>query len=169
MIKAGILSDTHLTKLTSEFLQRAKQCFFDCDVIIHAGDFVDISLLDAFQGKTVHAVHGNCCSRNTLAALPDQKTFQLGDFTIGVTHGNRLGRHADNIESGLWNVFPEADCVIYGHTHNAVCHRTPGEQGKLIINPGAFQMVSRYGVPCSYAILEAGEQLKGSIHELPLG
>ncbi|MCI5168408.1 MAG: hypothetical protein D3903_20530, partial [Candidatus Electrothrix sp. GM3_4] len=55
------------------------------------------------------------------------------------------------------------------YTHNAVCHRTPGEQGKLIINPGAFQMVSRYGIPCSYAILEAGEQLKGALHELPLG
>ena len=166
MIKAGILSDTHLTKVTQEFLQRAEQCFSDCDVIVHAGDLVDLSLLEAFQGKIVHAVHGNCCSGSTRTALPDRWTFQLGDFTVGVTHGNRLGRYAENIESGLWNVFPEADCMIYGHTHQAVCYRTAG---KLIINPGAFQMVSRYGVPCSYAILEAGEQLRGTLHELPLG
>ncbi|MCI5207925.1 MAG: YfcE family phosphodiesterase [Candidatus Electrothrix sp. ATG2] len=168
MIKAGILSDTHLTKVNEKFLQRVEQCFSDCDVIIHAGDFVDISLLDVFSGKTVHAVHGNCCNGTTRTTLPSRQTVQLGDFTVGVAHGNRLGGHAENIESGLLDIFPEADCVIYGHTHNAVCHRTPGEQGKLIINPGAFQMISRYGVPCSYAILEAGEQLKGSLHELPL-
>ncbi len=163
MIKAGILSDTHLTKIDNNFLQCVEQCFADCETIIHAGDFVDISLLEAFQGKVVHAVHGNCCTRSTLAALPSQKTFQLGDFIIGVTHGNGLGH---DIESALWDLFPETDCMIYGHTHQAVCHQIAG---KLIINPGAFQMISRYGVPCSYAILEAGEQLKGSIHELPLG
>ena len=64
MIRAGILSDTHLTKVNQEFLQRVEHCFADCDVIIHAGDLVDLSLLDAFQGKTVHAVHGNCCTTN---------------------------------------------------------------------------------------------------------
>ena len=162
MIKAGILSDTHLTKVTGKLLQRIDQCFADCDVIIHAGDLVDISLLDVFEGRPLHAVHGNCCTRKTLAGLPNQHTFQLGKFTIGLTHGNGLG---NDIESGLLDIFSEADCMIYGHTHQAVCHWIAG---KLIINPGAFQMVSRYGVPCSYAILEAGEQLKGSIHELPL-
>jgi len=162
MMKAGILSDTHLTRVNKEFIERVECCFSDCDIIVHAGDLVDLSLLDAFQGKIVHAVHGNCCTGSTRAALPGQCIFQLGDFTVGVTHGNRLGY---DIESGLWDLFPEADCMIYGHTHQAVCHR---HAGKLIINPGAFQMVSRYGVPCSYAILEAGEQLKGSLHELPL-
>ena len=162
MIKAGILSDTHLSKPDAAFLERVEHCFSDCDVIIHAGDFVDTSLLDVFQGRTVHAVHGNCCTGNTRAVLPGQHTFRLGNFTVGVTHGNRLGY---DIESGLRALFPEADCLIYGHTHMAVCHRVAG---KLIINPGAFQSISRYGVPCSYAILEAGEELKGSLHELPL-
>ena len=162
MIKAGILSDTHLTTVNKEFLQRVEHCFADCDVIIHAGDLVDLSLLDAFQGKTVHAVHGNCCTINTCYALPSQLTVQLGDFTIGVTHGNRLGY---DIESRLLDLFPEADCMIYGHTHQAVCHQVAG---KLIINPGAFLSISRYGMPCTYAILEAGKQLKGSLHELPL-
>lgn len=162
MIRAGILSDTHLSQPNKEFIERVEQCFSDCDVIIHAGDLVDISILEIFQDKTVYAVHGNCCTRSTLAARPSQQTFQLGNFTIGVTHGNGLGH---DIESALWDLFPEADCMIYGHTHQAVCHR---HAGKMIINPGAFQMVSRYGVPCSYAILEAGEQLRGSLHELPL-
>lgn len=162
MIKAGILSDTHLTQVNKEFLQRIEHCFSDCDVIIHAGDLVDTSVLDAFQGKIIHAVYGNCCPGSVRSVLPSQCTFQLEGFTIGITHGNGLGH---DIEAALWDLFPEADCMIYGHTHQAVCHQIAG---KLIINPGAFQMVSEYSVPCSYAILEAGEQLKGSLHELPL-
>jgi hypothetical protein len=162
MIKAGILSDTHLTSLTRDFLRLTEQCFADCDVIIHAGDLVDISVLDAFPGKTVYAVHGNCCGRLARTDLPRQRIFQLGEFTIGVAHGNGLGY---DIESALWDLFPEADCMIYGHTHSPVCHRVAG---KLIINPGAFQNVSRYGVPCTYATLEAGEQLQAALHEAPL-
>jgi putative phosphoesterase len=168
MIKAGILSDTHLSSLNQDFLRLVLRCFADCEVIIHAGDLTDISILDAFEGKTVHAVHGNCCGRAVRAALPGQLSFQLGAFTIGLTHGDRLGRYADNIESGLWNVFPEADCMIYGHTHDAVCHYTPGGLGRLIINPGSFQSSGRYGMPCSYATLEVGTELKGSLHEIPL-
>ena len=163
MIRAGILSDTHLSKPNKEFIERVEQCFSECDVIIHAGDLVDISILDAFQGKIVHAVHGNCCPGSVRTALPSQYTFQLEDFTVGITHGNGLGH---DIESALWDLFPEADCMIYGHTHQAVCHRIAG---KLIINPGAFQSSSKYGVPCSYAMLEVDKQLKGSLHELPLG
>ncbi len=109
-IKAGILSDTHLNGPNRDFIDAAHHCFADCEVIIHAGDLTDISILDIFPGKTVYAVHGNCCGRATRTALQRERTFQLGDFTIGLTHGDRLGRYAANIESGLWNVFPEADC-----------------------------------------------------------
>ncbi|MCI5147777.1 MAG: YfcE family phosphodiesterase, partial [Candidatus Electrothrix sp. AR3] len=35
-------------------------------------------------------------------------------------------------------------------------------------NPGSFQTTGRYGAPCTYAILEAGKELKGTIYELPL-
>lgn len=165
IIKAGILSDTHLTWPTREFLHAVQHCFADCEVIIHAGDITDLSLLEAFPFRTVHAVHGNCCGRGGRAGLTEQRTFQLGDFTVGLLHGHRLGRYADTIESGLCEVFPEADCVIYGHTHDPVCHRVAGQ---LVINPGSFQTGGRYGVPCSYAILEAGVELKGGLHEFPL-
>lgn len=162
MIKAGILSDTHLTRVSTDFLQAVQQCFADCEVIIHAGDIVDVFTLDVFRGKTVHAVHGNCCGSSTQTVLPDQLEFNLGRFNIAVAHGHRFGRYADDIEPGLLAHFPEADCVIYGHTHEPVCRH---ERGQLIINPGSFQLNSRYGVPCTYAILEADKELHGSIRE----
>jgi uncharacterized protein len=162
MMKAGILSDTHLTRITPEFRHAVHQCFAECDVIIHGGDIIDTAVLESFPEKTVYAVHGNCCSTATRTALPEQQSFELAGFQIGLTHGNQLGA---DIESGLIGLFPEADCLIYGHTHRAVCHRVAD---KLIINPGSFQITSRYGTACTYAILELGETLKGRIYEFSL-
>lgn len=165
MIKAGILSDTHLSSVTPDFAKAVRRCFHDCEVIIHAGDITDAAVLDAFQDKTVYAVHGNCCSQSSPALLPAEQSFLLGGFKIGLVHGDRFGRYGGDIEPGLLAHFLDEDCLIYGHTHNAVCRWT---EGRLIINPGSFQLAGRYGNPCTYAILEAGEELKGSIHEFPL-
>jgi putative phosphoesterase len=161
MIKAGILSDTHLTRITPEFLHAVQQCFAECDVIIHGGDIIDAAVLESFPGKTVYAVHGNCCHSATRTALPEQQRFSLAGFNFGLTHGNQLGA---DIESGLIALFPEADCLIYGHTHRAVCHRVAG---RLVVNPGAFQTTGRYGAPCTYALLEIGKSLMGRIYEFP--
>lgn len=161
MIRAGILSDTHLMGLNENFKQLVQHCFAGCDAIIHAGDLTDISLLDAFHDKTVYAVHGNMCNGIVYSTLPTQLSFQLGEFTIGVTHGAGLGH---DIESALWDLFPEADCMIYGHTHRAVCHRIAD---RLIINPGSFQATGRYGAPGTYATLEVGDTLQAAIHEVP--
>lgn len=139
----------------------AVHCFKDCDVIIHAGDLVDIAVLDIFSGKKIYAVHGNMCNSKTANTLPGQTTFQLEQFTVGLVHGAGLGF---DIELRLWDLFPEADCMIYGHTHRAVCHR----QGKaLIINPGSFQKPSPYGGGGTYAILEIDNSMHGAIYEVP--
>lgn len=161
-IKAGILSDTHLSSADDAFIRLTRECFADCEVIIHAGDLTSIAVLDAFAGKLVYAVHGNMCDVNSFLALPPRTTFQLGRFTIGLTHGSGLGL---DIEPQLRDLFPEADCMIYGHTHRPVCHR---QGGVLIINPGIFHASSPHGSPGTYAILEAGTELRAAIHQVPV-
>ena len=161
VIKAGVLSDTHLIRPDSRFQQQIEQCFQACDVIIHAGDITDPSVLELFHGRPLYAVHGNMCSHEIRAHYPETRLFTLNRFTIGLTHGARLGH---DIESGLWKLFPEADCMIYGHTHQPVCHF----HGKtLFLNPGSFQATGRYGAPGTYAILEVGDQLRGRLYEIP--
>jgi len=161
-IRAGILSDTHLHTSSEHFLELATRCFVDCDVIFHAGDLTDMAVLDAFAGKKIVAVHGNMCSLAVKKQLPTATTFTLAGHVIGLTHGAGLGY---DIEAALWDLFPEADCVVYGHTHRPVVHR---QGGRLIINPGSFQPTSRYGAPGTYVILEAGDRLRARLHELPL-
>jgi uncharacterized protein len=161
MIRAGVLSDTHLIRPDKSFSKQVHDCFDNCDVIIHAGDLTALAVLDAFHPKTIHAVCGNMCEHAVRARYPEQLLFQLGRFTIGLTHGAGLGQ---DIEDSLWNIFPEADCIIYGHTHRPVCHR----HGKsLFLNPGCFQATSRFGAAGTFAILEAGSELSARIFEIP--
>jgi putative phosphoesterase len=160
-LRAGILSDTHIHMPAPLFSEMAEHCFADCEVIIHAGDLTDMAVLDAFAGKKIFAVHGNMCSLATKTHLPTATTFELAGHVIGLTHGAQLGY---DIEAGLWDLFPEADCVIYGHTHRPVIHR---QGGRLVINPGSFQATGRWGAPGTYAILEADDRLSATLHEVP--
>jgi len=161
MIRAGVLSDTHLNRPDKKFSKQVRDCFHNCDVIIHAGDLTAPSILEVFRDKTIYAVSGNMCDGTARMQYPEQLVFALGSFTIGLTHGARLGQ---DIEAALWNLFPEADCLIYGHTHRPACHR----HGKtLFLNPGSFQATSRYGAPGTFAILEAGDELSARIFNIP--
>ncbi len=76
----GILSDTHLTRLTPEFSARVDCCFKGVSIILHAGDLTEPSILQAFASREVHAVHGNMCSHASRRLLPTKKTIQLGHF-----------------------------------------------------------------------------------------
>jgi putative phosphoesterase len=161
LIRAGVLADTHLIRPDSRFKKQITQCFHDCDVIIHAGDLTDLSVLEVFHGKPLYAVHGNMCNSEARARHPEQLLFALNRFVIGLTHGAGLGQ---DIENSLWNLFPEANCMIYGHTHRPACHY----HGKvLFLNPGSFQATSHYGAAGTFAVLEAGDELRARLFEVP--
>ena len=160
-IRAAVLSDTHLSRPDNRFQQQIKACFQACDVIVHAGDLTDPSVLEPFHDKIVYAVHGNMCNMAARTRHPARLMFSLGRFTIGLAHGAGLG---PDIETALWTLFPEADCLIYGHTHRPVCRRYGPA---LMLNPGSFQSTGRYGAPGSYAILEAGDELRGQLFSVP--
>ena len=159
--RIGILSDTHLDTVSDHFKTIATSCFAETSMILHAGDLTSLAILDVFPDKEVHAVHGNMCTRKTCKALPTHKTIEVGGFTIGLVH--RVGNSYD-FEDRLIELFPEADCIVYGHTHHPVCHRI----GKILyLNPGSFFSTGRYGAPPTYGILEVDtNSLRGAIHRV---
>ncbi|HIJ90836.1 MAG: metallophosphatase family protein [Desulfobulbaceae bacterium] len=158
--KIGILSDTHLTAPSETFKKIAEACFHDTDMILHAGDLTDPEILTVFSGKEVHAVHGNMCSTLACQHLPSHKEIKVGGFTIGLIH--RVGNTYD-FEKRLIDIFPEADCIVYGHTHKPVCHRLGGV---LYINPGSFTGTGYYGAGGTFAVLEVGETLQAQIYQI---
>ena len=162
MTRIGILSDTHISSPSPWFIDQARHAFKDCSVILHAGDLTDISILDIFKGKDVHAVHGNMCDSSSYHSLPTDIIIKIDGYSIGLCHGAGA-RH--NIEERMWNLFPTVDCIVYGHTHFAANHRIAKT---LFINPGSFSNTGRYGAQGSYAILETSpDGLKASLYQLP--
>ena len=161
MITVGILADTHLAAANEPFRRQCAAAFDGCDIIIHAGDLTDASILTAFKGKEIHAVCGNMCNRHTRQTLPEEKVIVLDGFVIGVTHGAGP-RHT--IEDRVLLRFPEADCIVFGHTHTPMCQKIGGT---LLINPGSFQGTGTYGAPGTYAILKIDKNgLDAGIHSL---
>jgi putative phosphoesterase len=162
MIRVGILSDTHLQTGSEAFARQCAAAFAGCDTIIHAGDLVDTAILRAFKGKDIHAVRGNMCNRDTRQALPETKRIILAGYSIGITHGAGP-RH--NIEERVFELFPAADCIIFGHTHEPVVRRF---SGTLLINPGSFSGTGRHGAAGTYALLTIDANgLRASIHSVP--
>jgi putative phosphoesterase len=158
MITIGVLSDTHLTGPSQLFREKVKHCFAEVDMILHAGDLTQISVLEVFGNKKIHAVHGNMCGYQAQIDLPAKKIIEVSGFQIALTHGASFSR---NVEEQLYSEFGPVDCIVYGHTHRAVSHWV----GKtLFINPGSFSATGRYGASGTYAIISVGEKLSGKIH-----
>jgi putative phosphoesterase len=157
----GILSDTHLNSAGKLFQEQVAACFGSVDLILHAGDLTSPSILKAFGDREVLAVHGNMCDRRSQTTLPAQRVLEIEGFTIVLLHGHAFGY--SNLEERVFTAFGEADCIVYGHTHRAVCHRLGGV---LFINPGSFTAPGRHGAPPTYALLRVGEELTGEIREV---
>ncbi len=154
--RIGILSDTHLSQPSELFKAHVETCFSDVSIIFHAGDLTSGAILSTFSGKELYAVHGNMCDMSARNQLPAVRKITINNFTIILTHGYGYGYH--DIEDRLFSEFAEADCIVYGHTHKAVCHRLGHI---LFINPGSF------GRSGSYAILEIDSELHGRIKQVP--
>ena len=68
----GLISDTHVPKRAICIPQKVFEVFKNADFIIHAGDLVEMSVIDDLeQIAPVLAVHGNMDSLDVKNALPE--------------------------------------------------------------------------------------------------
>jgi hypothetical protein len=159
MIKIGVLSDTHFSGLQESlpFLEwLTTQYFFDCEIILHAGDMVDPEILFAFGPRKVYAVQGNMDSAAT--GVPLRRIIEVGGFRIGLVHG--WGPPA-GLEDRILKEFhgERIDGAVYGHSHLPLCVR---REGILLFNPGS--PTDRRRAPFhSVGILTVGASLEGRI------
>ena len=132
-MELAIISDTHMPRgdraIPASCLQRCREA----DLILHAGDLVDISVLRTLHalGPPVHAICGNVDNASTRAILPARLELELEGVRVGMTHvpGPRDGRLAR-----LRRAFPSCQAVVFGHTHMP---EHAEEEGFQIFNPGS--------------------------------
>jgi putative phosphoesterase len=129
----AVISDTHMPRGNRRLPDRCVQRLVEADAILHAGDFMELEVLQAIQalGPPVHAVRGNVDSAQLITRLPLMRTVQLGDTRIGMVHdaGPAKGRLAR-----MRARFPDAHAVVFGHSHIPLHEAADGFQ---IFNPGS--------------------------------
>lgn len=155
-MRIGVLSDTHLTLGDARLpglLARCQEYFSDTELILHAGDVVDPQILHLLP-RPVLAVRGNLDPPD----LPEKRIVTLAGKRIGLIHG--WGAKYD-IEARISRTFAaeKVDCIVYGHSHQPVCHQV---NGILLFNPGS--PTDRRNAPFhSLGILTIGAEITGEI------
>ena len=118
-------------------------------VILHAGDVNGPSTLDELARiAPVEAVRGD--HDRELSGLPLVREMTVEGKRIVIVHGNR-SRWVEELQTLLWTLslgyfrphkalprglrrrFPNADVIVFGHTHTAHMQRV---DGALLFNPG---------------------------------
>ncbi len=159
-MKVGVISDTHIPA-TAPFLPPAVfEIFKNVDLILHAGDIVDLSVLDELRAMApVEAVAGNMDDASGPHGLPAKKLLTLGAFRVGLIHGKwRLDIQKEMIRKE----FGRVDLIVYGHSHAPFWGRV---DGTLFLNPGS-PTDKRYAPYNSVAILDIGGELRAEIVKL---
>lgn len=160
-----LTSDTHLPQRARELPAQLLAQAREADVVIHAGDWVDLAaleLLDA-HSRLLIGVYGNNDGPELRARLPEVARAELGGLRFGVVHetGAAQGR-----ERRCEERFPDLDVLVFGHSHIPWDSTAPG--GLRLLNPDS--PTDRRRQPfCTYmtAVAERGQLSEVRLHRLP--
>ncbi|MCS7124929.1 MAG: metallophosphatase family protein [Candidatus Bathyarchaeota archaeon] len=129
----GLISDTHVPVRAREIPQKVFEIFEKADYIIHAGDLVDLTVIDRLeQIAPVLAVYGNMDGPEIRGKLPKMNSVKVFDWKIGVMHDPGtmfgMGKMREIAKQNGFHV------LVYGHTH----HPNVRWEGEILfINPGS--------------------------------
>jgi len=131
-VEVIVLSDSHLRAGFAAIGPQVVHAVRDADVVLHAGDITSREALAELERMTTtYAVLGNN-DRDLVGVLPKSRLLELEGVHVALVHdsGAKKGR-----EARLRRRFPEADVVVFGHSHIPIDES--GAQGQLLFNPGS--------------------------------
>ena len=127
-----MLSDSHLAQGIDGLAAEVLTAVARADIVLHTGDITSRQALADLEAMAeTYAVLGNN-DRGLDELLPESRLLELGGVRIAMVHdsGTRAGR-----PRRLHRRFPDADLVVFGHSHVPVDE--VGENGQLLFNPGS--------------------------------
>lgn len=131
--RIAVLADTHVTRGGSRRLPDRTYAVLDgADQIWHAGDVVIPELLDELAGfAPVVAVLGNN-DHELVGTLPERVEEVVDGVRLAMVHDSGASKGREN-RVRRW--FPDADLVIFGHSHLPI--DASGTDGQRLLNPGS--------------------------------
>lgn len=156
-----MISDTHVPTKARDLPDSVWAEVDAADVVVHAGDWVEVALLDALESRAdrLVGVHGNNDEPAVRERLPEVAEAELGGLRLAAVHdsGSARGR-----EGRCARRFPAADVLVFGHSH--VPWDTLGPGGLRLLNPGSPTDRRREPV-CTYLTAQVRT---GALHEVTL-
>lgn len=129
-----LLADTHVPRRARDLPPEVWAAVEVADVVLHAGDWVDVALLDALTARARRVVGcwGNNDGADLRARLPEVARVELGGVRFAVVHetGQAAGR-----EARCAAAYPDVDVLVFGHSHIPWDSVAPG--GLRLLNPGS--------------------------------
>ena len=145
-MRIGLLSDTHIPEAMHELWPQVFSELKGVDVILHAGDIYNYSLLDQLEEiAPVYAALGNGDEGSGGRAEQPQDSrvkkswlLNFNNFSIGLTHHIPIPEIPPNLTVKKWKqkLYPtvDLDVLIYGDTH---VEQIDHIDKTLCINPGS--------------------------------
>ena len=130
----AVISDTHMAAGGRRRLpERCVELVRSADLVVHAGDIMSLEALAELEavGPPVRAITGNMDGWELRDRLPAETELELEGVRLAMIHdaGPAAGRLAR-----MRRHFPDADAVVFGHSHIPLHERDGGFQ---IFNPGS--------------------------------
>jgi putative phosphoesterase len=129
-----LIADTHVPKRARALPPVVWEAVESADLVVHAGDWVDISLLDELESRcqALLGCWGNNDGAELRARLPEVGRLEVEGLRLGVVHetGPAAGR-----EARMDLQHPDLDVLVFGHSHIPWDTVTP--TGKRLLNPGS--------------------------------
>lgn len=163
-----LIADTHVPARARDLPASLWSAVAAADVVVHAGDWVDVALLDALEaalhprGARLIGVYGNNDGPALRARLPEIARVDVEGVRLAVVHetGPSAGREARCAQR-----FDDCDVLVFGHSH--VPWDTVAPNGLRLLNPGS--PTDRRRQPyCTYltAELAAGRLADVTLHRI---
>ena len=129
-----MIADTHVPKRARDLPAQVWDEVARADVVIHAGDWIALELLDELESRSARLVAcwGNNDGPALRARMPERADVTLAGVRFTVVHetGAAAGR-----EARMSRLYPDSAVLVFGHSH--IPWDTTTETGLRLLNPGS--------------------------------
>jgi putative phosphoesterase len=132
-VRLLLLADTHVPRRAKDLPASVWAQVDAADVVVHAGDWVDVSLLDALEARTrLIGCFGNNDGPELRARLPQVARAELDGLRLAVVHETGPSSGRDERMAAL---YPDVDVLVFGHSH--IPWDATALSGLRLLNPGS--------------------------------